>query len=79
MNQGNLTFGQLEKHYYIIDTTTYKGKRYAIYGSKLYCDDYQHIFVCLTDQWYAYTFKWLWYTLTHLHDEYQLYKFKEED
>ena len=70
MRQGNWTFEQLEKHYYLIDTITYKGEKYAIYESKLYGDDYQHIFVCITDKWY---------TLTHLHDEYQLYKFKEED
>lgn len=77
MKQGNWTFEQLEKHYYLIDTMTYKGKRYAIYESKLYGDNYQHIFVCITDKWYTYTFEFAWYTLTHLHDEYQLYKFKE--
>lgn len=79
MRQGNWTFGQLEKHYYLIDTMTYKGKKYAIYESKLYGDNYQHIFVCITDKWYTYTFEFAWYTLTHLHDEYQLYAFKEED
>lgn len=79
MRQGNWTFEQLEKHYYVIDTITYKGKKYAIYESNLYGDDYQHIFVCITDKWYTYTFEFAWYTLTHLHNEYQLYKFKEED
>lgn len=77
MKQGNWTFEQLEKHYYLIDTITYKGKKYGIYESKLNGDDYQHIFVCITDKWYTYTFEFAWYTLTHLH-EYQLYTFKEE-
>lgn len=51
-----MTQEELEKHYYVIVTITYKGRKYAIYGSKLCGDDYQYIFVCITDNWYTYAF-----------------------
>lgn len=67
MRQGICTLESIKKRFKQIGTCEYHGKEYILYK-----DDYDTmILVDITDGWYLYIFAW--YTLTHSHDEYQLY------